>query len=69
MRPSVWTLRGVLIASGLLVAAAGWTALETPRLALLLLAVALLPGFVFVAWAPWLERLYQRPGPTRTPPT
>jgi hypothetical protein len=66
IRPAVWTLRGVLITGGLLVAAAGWTAPEAPRLALLLLGVALLPGIVFVAWAPWLERLYQRPGPTRT---
>jgi hypothetical protein len=28
--------------------------------------LALIPGLVFLAWAPWLEKLYRREGPTRT---
>ena len=66
IRPAVWALRTVLVTSGLLVAASGLTAHRAPWLGLVVIGVALLPGLIFLAWAPWLERLYRRPGPTQT---
>jgi hypothetical protein len=66
IRPAVWVLRAVLISSGLLVAAAGLLAVRSPWWGLILIGVALLPGLVFLAWAPWLEKLYRREGRTRT---
>ncbi len=66
MRPAMWTLRSVLVVAGVLAAAAGWAVARSPWLGLALLGVALLPGLIFVAWAPWLERLYLRPGPIQT---
>jgi len=65
LRPVWWALRGMLIGCGLAVGAAGLLAPDRPGLAALLL-LALAPGAVFLAWAPWLERLYRRAGPTAT---
>jgi len=66
IRPALWVLRIVLIASGLLVLAASITLASSPFLGATLLVCALVPGLIFLAWAPWLERLYRRDGPTRT---
>jgi len=66
IRPAMWALRVLLISTGGLVAVAGFAAGRSPWLGAVLLAAALLPGLVFLAWAPWLERLYRRDGPTRT---
>lgn len=66
IRPAEWALRVVLVAGGLLLAAAAWTAGPMPWLAAGLLVVAVAPSVLFLAWAPWLERLYRRQGRTRT---
>jgi len=66
IRPALWALRATLAAGALLVAAAGWLMGSSALAGLVLLGLALLPGLVFLAWAPWLERLYRRPGPTAT---
>jgi acetylornithine deacetylase/succinyl-diaminopimelate desuccinylase-like protein len=64
--PAQRTLRAVLTASALLVAAAGLITPSSPPTGLAVLAAALVPGVIFLAWAPWLERLYRREGGTRT---
>ena len=66
IRPALWALRATLAAGALLVAAAGWLMGGSALAGLVLLGMALLPGLFFLAWAPWLERLYRRPGPTAT---
>lgn len=66
IRPALWALRGLLLWGACTVVAAGWVLQRSAATALALLALALAPGVVFLAWAPWLERLYVRPGPTRT---
>jgi hypothetical protein len=66
IRPALWVLRGTLAIGAVMVAAAGWVMGRSALAGLLLLGMALLPGLVFLAWAPWLERLYRRPGPTTT---
>jgi hypothetical protein len=66
LRPAWWALRGTLATGALLVAAAGWVMARSALAGLLLVGLALVPGLLFLAWAPWLERLYRRPGPTAT---
>jgi hypothetical protein len=66
LRPALWSLRTLLIAAGLLLAAAGAVGRTAPQVGLVLVALALAPAAVFLTWAPWLERLYRRDGPTRT---
>jgi hypothetical protein len=66
IRPAMWVLRAVLITSALLLLAASISVASSPVMAAALLACAVVPGFIFLAWAPWLERLYRRDGPTRT---
>ena len=66
LRPALWALRTLLVASGLLLAAAGAIGRTAPPIGLVLVALALAPAAVFLTWAPWLERLYRREGPTRT---
>jgi hypothetical protein len=64
--PAQRALRAVMVASAVLVAAAG---VITPRSAfagLALLVTALVPSAIFLAWSPWLEKLYRRDGKTRT---
>lgn len=66
LRPAQRALRLVLVASAALVAAAGFLTSVSPLAGLALLAAALVPGAVFLAWSPWLEKLYHREGRTRT---
>ncbi|MEJ2189781.1 MAG: M28 family peptidase, partial [Acidobacteriota bacterium] len=49
-----------------LICCAGMVTTFAPVLGLTLLAAALVPGATFLAWAPWLERLYRSEGVTRT---
>ncbi len=66
VRPAFRALRALLLAAAALVAAAGWLAEPAPGIAAVLLVTALAGGGLLVGWAPWLERIYRRPGPTRT---
>ncbi len=66
MRPAWTALRALLAGAGLLMGVAGWLAGEHPAVATAFTALALAGGGVFLAWAPGLEKLYRRPGPTRT---
>ena len=64
--PAQLVLRVVLVVSALLVAATGIVTTRSPIAGLCLLVTAVLPGAVFLAWSPWLEKLYRRDGGTRT---
>ena len=64
--PAQRALRVVLVASAILVAVAGFVTTPSPLIGLILLVAAFLPGAVFLAWSPWLEKLYRREGGTRT---
>jgi hypothetical protein len=66
LAPAIRALSTVLVAGGLLTVAAGLIAARSPLVAGLVLVSALIPGLLFLAWSPWLERLYRRSGPTRT---
>jgi len=66
LRPAWRALRGMIGGCALAVAAAGLIAPRSQVAAVVLLAAAILPAGVFLAWAPWLERIYRRPGPTVT---
>jgi acetylornithine deacetylase/succinyl-diaminopimelate desuccinylase-like protein len=66
IRPAMWVLRGVLVTSAALVTAASIVVAASPVRGAVLLGCAVLPFLVFLAWAPWLERLYRRDGPIRT---
>jgi hypothetical protein len=66
LRPAQRALRLVLVASAALVAPAGFLTSVSPLAGLALLATAVIPGAVFLAWSPWLEKLYRREGGTRT---
>ena len=66
LAPATRALRLVLVAGGLMAGVAGFVAQRTPLGAALVLVVALVPAVFFLAWSPWLERLYRRDGPTRT---
>jgi len=66
LRPALWALRALLVAAALLLAAAGTVGRADPAVGLVLVALAVAPAVVFLTWAPWLERLYRRDGPTRT---
>jgi hypothetical protein len=66
LRPAMWALRAVLVTSGSLAAVASVFAPRSPGWALVVLGAALVPGLIFLGWSPWLERLYQRDGRTRT---
>jgi hypothetical protein len=59
-------LQAMLVFSALLVASAGVVTTRSPLIGLILLAAAFFPGAVFLAWSPWLEKLYRREGGTRT---
>lgn len=63
----VWGLLRALLAGGAMaVALAAWWIDEHPVAAITLLFAALAGGGSLLGWLPWLERLYRRPGPTRT---
>lgn len=66
LAPATRSLRFVLVAGGLLVAAAGVVAERFPIGGLLVLVAAVVPGLLLLSWSPWLERLYRRDGATRT---
>lgn len=66
VRPAWRALAALLTGSAVLVGLAGWLAPARPGAAGLLLAAAVLPAAVFLAWAPWLERIYRQDGPTHT---
>ena len=66
IRPALRALRGTLAACAVLVAAAGFVMARSALAGLLLLGLAMLPGLMFLVWAPWLERLYRLPGSTAT---
>ena len=66
IRPAQRALQAVMVAGAVMIAAAGFLTPVSPIGGLLLLAAAVLPSAVFLAWAPWLEKLYRREGRTRT---
>ena len=66
IRPAQRALRIVMVAGALLVAASGFLTPRSPIGGLSVLVLALAPSVVFLAWAPWLEKLYRREGGTRT---
>ena len=55
--PAQRALRLTLISSAVLVAAAGFLTARSPLFGLALLAAAVIPGVVFLAWTPWLDRM------------
>lgn len=59
-------IRAMLVSSGLLVGAAGFIAMRSAPLGLGLLAVAVLVNAALLIWAPGIEKLYAREGPTKT---
>lgn len=66
VRPAFRALRLMLLGSAALVAGSASVALERPGWGLAILVAAVASGGVLVGWAPWLERIYRREGPTRT---
>jgi hypothetical protein len=66
VRPAFRALRLMLSGCGVMIAVAGFAARESLLLAAALTFLSFLAGGVFLAWAPWLERLYRGEGPTRT---
>jgi hypothetical protein len=66
IRPAFRALRLMLSGCGVMIAVAGFASRESLLLAATLTLLSFLAGGVFLAWAPWLERLYRAEGPTRT---
>ncbi|MFQ5525305.1 MAG: M28 family peptidase [Thermoanaerobaculia bacterium] len=66
VRPAFRALRAMLLICAALVAGSGALASTRPGIALVALALALASGGAFLSWAPWLERIYERDGPTET---
>ena len=66
VRPAFRALRLLLVGAALLLLAAGLLASTAPAVAAAVLVVALGAGGTFLGWAPWLERIYARQGPTAT---
>jgi len=66
LAPAQRALRATLVLGALLTGCAGVITNRAPLLSLGFLAAALVPGVIFLAWAPWLEKLYRREGGTRT---
>ncbi len=66
IRPAFRALRALMLGAALLVGGAGLAAAGSPVGAALALAAALAAGGTFLAWAPWLERIYAADGPTAT---
>jgi acetylornithine deacetylase/succinyl-diaminopimelate desuccinylase-like protein len=64
--PAFLALRVLMLSAALLLLAAGLLAGRSLVAAAFCLGTALVAGGVFLAWAPWLERIYRAPGPTRT---
>jgi acetylornithine deacetylase/succinyl-diaminopimelate desuccinylase-like protein len=66
LAPARRALQLLLLGCALLVGGAGLVVQRWPLAAPVLVAAAVAPALVFLAWAPWLERLYASDGPTRT---
>ena len=66
LEPANRVLQVALSAGAVWLAVAGIVTQRSPLLGLVLLAAALLPGGIFLAWAPWLESLYRRDGDVQT---
>ncbi len=66
LRPAWRALRFLLAGCGVLLLGAGVLAARQPALAAALCGGAVLAAGSFLAWSPWLERLYQAAGTTRT---
>ncbi len=66
VRPAFRALRGLLIGAALLLLVAGLLVVPAPVVAGISLVVVLGAGGALLGWAPWLERLYARQGPTAT---
>lgn len=66
LAPALRALRALLIGSALLFGAAGLLAERHPLAILIGVTLALVCSAVFLAWAPWLEKLYRLEGGTRT---
>ncbi len=66
LAPARRALQQLLLGCALLVGGAGLVVQRWPLAAPVLVAAALAPALVFLAWAPGLERLYSSDGPTRT---
>lgn len=66
LAPALKAIRVTLVSAALLVGAAGLLAASSVTAAIAMLAAALLAGGALLVWAPGAERLYARPGPTRT---
>lgn len=59
-------LRRTLGGAACLIVAAGLFAGRNPVWSVLGITAVLVVGGLLLGWSPWLERLYRRPGPTRT---
>jgi acetylornithine deacetylase/succinyl-diaminopimelate desuccinylase-like protein len=66
LAPVERVLRRTLILGAVSITAAGWLAGSRPLWSVSLLLAVVLCGGLLLGWSPWLERLYARPGPTRT---
>jgi hypothetical protein len=66
IRPAFRVLRIFLLAVALMVVGSGVASSQAPVVSVVLLILSMIAGGTFLLWSPWLERLYQRPGPTRT---
>jgi acetylornithine deacetylase/succinyl-diaminopimelate desuccinylase-like protein len=66
IRAAQRALQIVMVAGAILIAFAGFLTPRSPIGGLGVLVLALIPSAVFLAWAPWLEKLYRREGRTRT---
>jgi hypothetical protein len=64
--PAKRALQMVMVAGASFVAAAGFLTPRSPIVGLGLLVTAMIPSVVFLAWSPWIEKLYRREGATRT---
>ena len=66
VRPAFRALRALMIGAAVLLLVSSLLAATAPLPAAALLVVVLAAAGTFLGWAPWLERIYARPGPTVT---
>lgn len=66
IRPAFRALRALMLGAALLVGGAGLMAASSLAGAGVALVIALAAGGTFLAWAPWLEKIYAADGPTQT---
>ena len=65
IRPAFRALRVMLLVAAILLGVASVLVIRAPVMAVIVLAVALGGSGVFLAWAPWLEKLYRGEGGTK----